>query len=194
MANTSADDLLRTARELFAVDGYQATSIGHIAEAAGLSKSAVLYHYASKEALLDAVLAPAEAGLAAVLHRFPQASDGNRAEFVEPFVDFLLAHRLEASIFINQGQSLHGIPVIDRANQLVQQLAHAVSSEFGSIADRVRFGVALGGAAYILAAQENWADPDDEPERDDEVRAALVDVVATLLTTTSTGIAATRGD
>lgn len=194
MANTSAEDLLRTARELFAVDGYQATSIGHIAEAAGLSKSAVLYHFASKEALLEAVLAPAEAGLLHVVHRFPQASGGDRSGFVEPFVDFLLTHRQEASIFINQGQSLHGIPVVDRANSLVQKLALAVSSGFDRTADRVRFGVALGGAAYILAAQENWAQPEGIPENDDEIRAALVDVVATLLTTTSAGLAAARVD
>jgi AcrR family transcriptional regulator len=187
--NTSADDLLRTARDLFAVDGYAATSIGHIAEAAGLSKSAVLYHYASKEALLEAVLTPAEAGLAAILARFPEASNGDVGYFVEPFIDFLLEHRQEASIFINQGQSLHGTPVIDRANSLVQQLGQAVTSGFENLSDRVRFGMALGGAAYILAAQENWGDPLDAPPQNDEIRAALVETVASLLTTTSTPVA-----
>lgn len=189
MPNTSADDLLRTARDLFAKDGYAATSIGHIAEAAGLSKSAVLYHYASKEALLEAVLAPAEAGLSAILTRFPEASSGDVSDFVEPFIDFLLQHREEASIFINQGQSLHGTPVIDRANSLVQQLGQAVTSGFERVSDRVRFGMALGGAAYILAAQENWGDPQDPPVQNDEIRAALVDTVASLLTTTSTPVA-----
>lgn len=190
VANTSRDDVLRTAAQLFALDGYSATSIGHIAEAAGLSKSAVLYHYSSKESLLEAVLAPTVDGLAAILSGFPQASPGStKSEFVEPFIDFLLENRLEASIFINQGQSLHGIPVIDRANELIHQLGRSVASGFESADDRIRFGMALGGAAYILAAQENWSDPDETPVHADEIRAALIDTVTTLLTTTSTRIA-----
>lgn len=190
MPNTSAEDVLRTACELFAIDGYAATSIGHIAEAAGLSKSAVLYHYASKELLLEAVLSPTISGLARVIELLPRASTGaGEAEFAEPFIDFLLEHRLEASIFINQGQSLHGIPVIDRANALVQKLGQAVTSGFERAQDRVRFGMALGGAAYILATKENWSDPAATPESDDEIRAALVEIVASLLTTTSTPIA-----
>ena len=55
----TADELRRVALELFASSGYHATSLQHIAEVAGVSKASVLYHYSSKEVLLEAALSPA---------------------------------------------------------------------------------------------------------------------------------------
>ena len=55
----TADELRRVALELFASSGYHATSLQHIAEVAGVSKASVLYHFASKELLLEAALSPA---------------------------------------------------------------------------------------------------------------------------------------
>ena len=49
--------ILRDATALFARDGYAATSLREIAERVGVSKSALLHHYSSKDALLGAVLA-----------------------------------------------------------------------------------------------------------------------------------------
>ena len=49
---SSQEDLRTIALAEFATAGYAGTSLQRIAELAGLSKSSVLYHYASKEALL----------------------------------------------------------------------------------------------------------------------------------------------
>ena len=57
-STTTAEGLRRTALEQFARSGYLATSIQQIADAAGVSKASVLYHYESKEQLLEAVLQP----------------------------------------------------------------------------------------------------------------------------------------
>lgn len=48
--------LLDTAEELFAAQGYHATSLRAITSAAGVNLAAVNYHFGSKEALLEAVL------------------------------------------------------------------------------------------------------------------------------------------
>jgi AcrR family transcriptional regulator len=48
--------LVVTARDLFLRDGYAATSPGDIADACGMTKGALYHHYASKTALLDAVI------------------------------------------------------------------------------------------------------------------------------------------
>lgn len=48
--------ILRDATALFARDGYADTSLREIAERVGVSKSALLHHYPSKDALLRAVL------------------------------------------------------------------------------------------------------------------------------------------
>jgi len=58
-------DVLRSATELFASKGFDATSIRDIAKAAGVQPSSVYYHFPSKDALLIAVVEPAAQKLAA---------------------------------------------------------------------------------------------------------------------------------
>lgn len=175
-----SDDLRTAATELFASAGYAGTSLQQIADAAGYSKSSVLYHFASKEAILDAALGPAIDRLEAVLADVADlaGSAAQRAAFVERFIDFLFEYRLEVHTFINQGQSLTGVPVVERANRTVAALAESVSSDFESVEEQVRFGVALGGAAYTLVAGTNFSDADLPLP---EVRAALVTIVSDLL-------------
>jgi AcrR family transcriptional regulator len=188
--NTSAAELRQVALNQFASVGFAGTSLAQIAEAAGLSKSSVLYHYASKEALLEAAIGPAVDRIEQLVDRVPalDAPAGERNGFVEDFIDFLLERRLEVHTFINQGQSLRGVPVIDRANAAAERLGRTVTNDLPTVADQVRFGVALGGAAYILAAGLNWGD-DDVPEA--ELRAALIDVVSQLLAAGATPAAPT---
>jgi AcrR family transcriptional regulator len=55
------DELLDRAAALFARRGFAKTSVQAVADSAGLSKAGLLHHFASKEALRDAVLARAHA-------------------------------------------------------------------------------------------------------------------------------------
>jgi AcrR family transcriptional regulator len=59
--------VLRTAIDLFNRKGYDATSIGDVAEELGVTKSAVYHHVPSKEHLLSAALDEALAGLEAAV-------------------------------------------------------------------------------------------------------------------------------
>jgi TetR/AcrR family transcriptional regulator len=174
------DDLRDIALNEFAVAGYAGTSLQRIAEIAGLSKSSVLYHFDSKEALLEAAIGPAIDRMAAILGSLEGLLlvDETRSAFIAQFVDFLLVHRLEVHMFINQGPGLEDVPVIDRANALVTTLSTFFSSAVSTVEDRLRFGVALGGAAYVLSAE-----PDGSLESIpiDEVRAALITIVSELL-------------
>jgi AcrR family transcriptional regulator len=175
--STSAD-LRDIALQEFASAGYTATSLQRIAEVAGVSKSNVLYHYASKEALLEAAIGPAIDRFAQMLEPLQATglADDAREAFLEQFVDFLLQYRLEVHLFINQGPSLEDVPVIDRANVLIQQLAEFFKAN-ARVGESLRFGIALGGAAYILA---NPFTPGlgHEPE---ELRVELVAILRDLL-------------
>ena len=54
-AHARRDELLDTALQLFARDGYDATSINRIIDAVGVSKGAFYHHFAAKEDLVTAL-------------------------------------------------------------------------------------------------------------------------------------------
>lgn len=178
--STTAEDLRTIALEEFATSGYAGTSLHRIADVAGLSKSSVLYHYASKDALLEAAVAPAIERLSEILVSIATrpVTTASRKAFIADFVDFLLEHRLEVHLFINQGPSLVDVTVIDRANELVQELAEYFASTTMTTEHRMRFGIALGGAAFMLVSQQAM---ELEVAPQEETRSALVTILTELL-------------
>jgi AcrR family transcriptional regulator len=178
---SSQEELRRIALAEFASAGYTATSLQRIAELAGLSKSSVLYHYSSKEHLLEAAIGPAIDRMDAILDSTSARgfSGDNRAAFLTAFVDVLLEYRLEVNIFINQGPSLVDVPVIDRANLLVVRLAEFFAANTGSLEEKMRFGIALGGAAYMLCTIQTLDLVEEHSV--DETRAALITILSELL-------------
>jgi AcrR family transcriptional regulator len=54
--NAAARDIARVAARLFATQGYEATSVRTIVEAAGVTKPTLYYHFGSKEGLAEALL------------------------------------------------------------------------------------------------------------------------------------------
>ena len=61
--------ILETAMRLFAEIGYHPAGNAIIAEAAGLTRGAMLYHFATREALLDAVIPYIQAARAALFEK-----------------------------------------------------------------------------------------------------------------------------
>jgi TetR/AcrR family transcriptional regulator len=174
---SSHEELRAIALSEFARAGYAATSLQRIAEIAGLSKSSVLYHFSSKEALLDAAIMPALERFESSVERLEASSD--RSAFIEDFVDLLLEHTLELHMFINQAASLEDVLAFDRANALAERIAAYFASTTQSALERMRFGVALGGAAYLMASQQQYQ---LQPAASiDETRVALITIVTELL-------------
>jgi TetR/AcrR family transcriptional regulator len=178
----AADELKQVALEQFATVGFAASSLQQIADHAGYSKSSVLYHYASKEALLEAAIGPAIDLLERLLRDFVDAGRTLEARrvFIGQFVDFLLGNRLAVHTFVNQGQFLRDVPVIERANTAIRGLADSICDADAPIAEQMRFGVALAGATYALVADETFL-ADEQRLPADEVRDALVSVLSELL-------------
>jgi len=183
--STSSDDLRAIALAEFTNAGYAATSLQRIADLAGLSKSSVLYHYSSKETLLEAAVSPAIDRMEQMLAQVEAATltpESGRV-FIEGFVDFLLQYRHEVHMFINQGPSLVDVPVIERANDVVRQLAEFFSDRSSSVEESMRFGIALGGAAYMLCTKDSLG-IEDGPL--DETRTALIHIITQLLVPAAT--------
>jgi len=175
---TTASELRDVALREFASAGYLGTSIQAIADRAGVSKASVLYHFSSKEALLDAALSPAMEQLAAILPRTAQlaGSPEERTGFLVEFVDLLLEHRLAAQVFITQSGALGDVPVVARAQELIRHIADARPDQ--TLDDQVRFAVALGGAAYLLAQAGSYL-PDSAD--DARLRESLIRILGELL-------------
>ncbi|RFA17943.1 TetR/AcrR family transcriptional regulator [Subtercola boreus] len=177
-----SEELKAVALRLFVETSYAGASLQQIADAAGYSKSSVLYHFASKEALLEAALTPALNGIEAIFENLISriTDDRLRLDFIDEFVDFLLEYGLEAHIIINQGQSLAGIPAIDRARQLIQHLGDKFMTGLPTTEQRIRLGIALAGAAYVVAISVPLQSA-AVAETDVDVRRALVDVISEIL-------------
>ncbi|NQX35327.1 TetR/AcrR family transcriptional regulator [Herbiconiux sp. VKM Ac-2851] len=179
--NDVGAELRGIALQMFAENGYAGTSLQQIADAAGYSKSSVLYHFGSKESLFDAALRPAVEQLSLFLDSIVEKlmADDRRDGFVTEFIDLLLEHRLAAHIIINQGQTLSDIVVIDEARGLIDRIGESFMVGLPTPAQRIRLGVALAGAAYVMvASRPSVAEIEDVAE----VREALIDVVTELIT------------
>ena len=93
---------------------------------------------------------PAVAEFEEVLDDYLGGRRSDRRRILVDVVDMLLAHRRACTTI--QGPSLSELPIIERANASVRRLAAAICDERESVADQVRFGIALGGAAFPLTA------------------------------------------
>jgi AcrR family transcriptional regulator len=163
------DQILHLALERFALDGFMATSVQAIADDAGVSKATVLYHFASKEDLLQHAITPA-------LDEFQKLLDsvGNgdslsdppgRKAFVDEFVPFLITNRLGIHIIVTHAHLARSHPALIRAMTLMTRIADIVEHSSRSPIDALRFGVALSGATYSLVSETllgmNKLDPAD---------------------------------
>lgn len=171
--------LLRSALHQFAAHGFEGASLQRIATDAGMSKSSVLYHFGSKEALLEAALRPAVDDLRPVVDLVAAApQDLDRRSLLAVFVDYLVEHRLALAVLINQGQALAGHAVVDEADALVRVLATHLGPADDDDRDAVRFGVALAGATFMLVSADRWS---PVPISSDALRSTLVDVLGELV-------------
>lgn len=150
---TTRDTILQAALARFARFGYLGSSIQQIADDVGTSKSSVLYHFDSKESLLEAAMQPTLDAMAALVASLPQLQDAKlhaAPALVTGFVDTLMAHSAAVSIFVTQRGALQDVPVIARANTIVDEIARTLVIEAPTHRVRTRLAIGLAGVAFIL--------------------------------------------
>ena len=101
----------------------------------------------------------------------------NRLRFLDAIVDVLLEHRLAVSIFVTQSAALQDVPIVERANAFIERIAAFFQANVDSPEEKMRFGIALGGTAYLLAQAGHI---DDFPG-DEVVRPLLVRIIGELV-------------
>jgi AcrR family transcriptional regulator len=101
-------ELLATAAEVFAAQGYRATTVRRIADAAGMLAGSLYYHFDSKESMIDEILSTFLADLWARYDAVLAAGLGPR-ETIEALVteSFREIDRHHAAVAIYQKEAKH---------------------------------------------------------------------------------------
>lgn len=160
------ESILLGAVEVFNRHGYDATSMGLLAENLGITKSAIYHHVPSKEYLLDRALDRALGGLETVLAD-PLATTGpaaNRLDYVVRAATEVLTQQLP---YVTLLLRLRGNTELERAalerrrafNRAVADLVHEAQAD-GAIRDDVDSGTITRLLFGMVNSLVDWYRPD----------------------------------
>ncbi|HEV7650342.1 MAG TPA: TetR family transcriptional regulator [Actinophytocola sp.] len=160
--------LLETALELFTRHGVEGTSLQMIADALGVTKAAVYYHFKTKDEITEAVAEPALRRLGAIVR---EAGELRRRgaqidRVLAGIVDMVIEHRALAAVFSSDPgvaraleRTLHGEENVKDC--LTELLVGPDRDPASAVAAHVALtGIALAGGSPALADL-----PDDELRR-----------------------------
>jgi AcrR family transcriptional regulator len=161
------DEIGAAAIRLIAVQGYEATTLAQIAAEVGYSKSALLYHFNSKEELLSRALeGPAEQ----LRVFFAAAPSWSQAQLLAGFVDLIVTNRYEVLIFVRFRPQVSQLASMRRISHLMDDVVGLFVTERDSLDRQVAVHLALGG---IVEAVQRFLDVPDQ-----ELAAALLSAAA----------------
>ncbi|MCM0675785.1 TetR/AcrR family transcriptional regulator [Micromonospora phytophila] len=164
------DEILVAAARRFAASGYRGTSLQDIAREVGCSKATVLYHFATKEAILTELMAPAIDVLRDLDERIA-AQRGGAAQRVaaEGFVDLAVRFRREIALLRGEFPELLQQPAFAHIQRISERLIDAFAGHSERPAARI--------AALVLLAGIPEACAEFVDVRDEELRPALLALV-----------------
>ncbi|MFL6120961.1 TetR/AcrR family transcriptional regulator [Actinophytocola sp.] len=155
--------LLDTALGLFTVHGVEGTSLQMIADALGVTKAAVYYHFRTKDEITEAVVEPALDELVAILDRAAtMPRPGPRADYlIGEFVDLVVRNRVLVAVLcsdpgVNRAvdRILHGEQNV--MTRLPAMLAGPDADEGTEVAAHVALaGVAMAGGSPALTGMDD---------------------------------------
>ncbi|MFI6761015.1 TetR/AcrR family transcriptional regulator [Micromonospora sp. NPDC050417] len=148
--NHTREDILSEAARLFARAGFKGTSLHDIAVAVGCSKATLLYHFASKDALLLALVEPAVQELRALDGRLATL-DGEdaRATAIDGFVDLVLRYRRQVTLVYDSLQAAE-IPRFPGIDALAERLVRAFAGYSDEPVDDIAARVVLSGICTVV--------------------------------------------
>jgi len=156
---------------LFTVHGYRGTSLQDIAAEVGCSKASLLYHFASKEAILAELLTPAIETLRELNERLREVPDDQVTDAtLDGFVDLALRFRREISLLLSDvPETIGNRTWEDSGTGLEEYLLDALSGRSNRPEDRLRGWMTLGA---ITIAAAGGVDLPGEHLRDEILRNA----------------------
>jgi AcrR family transcriptional regulator len=154
--------ILVAAVELFSASGYAGTSIRDIADALGMTKAALYYHFAGKEEILQAVTAPVHEDMDRLVRWAAAPPRPGPAELLSALADLLSRHGpLLISVFGDPSAVRRHLPQ-DRAREgmviLETMLAGSAEPE-PMLRARCALGALFGGVQGIALQDGRFTGP-----------------------------------
>lgn len=152
--------ILETALELFAAQGFAATTTRELSERLGFTKAALYYHFRTKDELLQALVEPVVAQLTALLGPHPHdelpLDRAARGRLLAGYLDVVVAHRRLLGVLV-QDPSAAQRPALEAGRAFHERLTELLSgTRDPSTEERTRLRFVLGGlhAAVLFAEPE----------------------------------------
>jgi AcrR family transcriptional regulator len=157
--------LLDTALGLFTAHGVEGTSLQMIADALGVTKAAVYYHFKTKDEITEAVAEPAVSELVGMLDRAAGMSrPGPRADYlIDGFVDLVVRNRVLVAVLCSDPGLLRVLERIKNGEASVMHRLPAMlmgpDADAGAcVAAHVALaGVGMAGGSPALAGLDDEA-------------------------------------
>jgi AcrR family transcriptional regulator len=160
------------ARELFAQQGVQRTSLQDIADKLGITKPALYYHFTSREELVRSIMQP----LIDDGEAFVRSQEGlavHPRALLEGFFDFTIRHRVDVMLVLTELTTLAELGLVDTVLAWRERLTTLLFGPSPTLAEATRAVVALGGLQDCTIQFPHVPD--------DELRAAAVDAACAAL-------------
>ena len=138
--------ILAVALELFASQGFAATSTRELSERLGFTKAALYYYFRTKDDLLEALLAPSLAELSELLEGVGRTTTADtRRNLLAGYLRLVVNHERVIQVMA-QDPSVSGRPVSEEAGQLYERLTLLLAGKAKpGPGQRTRVRAALGG-------------------------------------------------
>jgi len=160
--------LLATALRLFSVHGVEGTSLQMIADALGVTKAAVYYHFRTKDEITEAVAEPLVRRLVAITEEAAaQRRRGAQIEYLlTGFVDLVVDNRVLAAVFSSDPGVARAIEKsLNHAGDFKKDLIRVIAGPEPDTATLVTANVTLAGIALTGGSPE-LASVDDDTLRE----------------------------
>src|SRR6201993_1012651 len=133
------------ARELFASQGVQRTSLQDIADKLGLTKPALYYHFTSREDLVRSIVQPLIDEGERFLAEHEAKRDAIPRELLEGYFDFHFEHRGDLVLIVTELTTLADLGLIDQLLAWRDRLGKLVFGRRPTLARSTRAVIAFGG-------------------------------------------------
>ncbi len=169
-ADSSVSDTRRRIVEValkhFEASGYEAATVRAIAEELGVTTPALYYHFANKDAILEAAVSPYLEEVAAMLSASEQ--DADPGSLLSVYAGILNRHRpIARFLYRDLSASKHHL-IKDLAEAQLTEIRRRLSSGSEELGMRIRVAAALGALRRPFV----WLDDDVEPYLDELVAIA----------------------